>query len=188
MSAPFLACSSPLPLLQIQLHNDSISLWHATISEKATINITHCSEKPPSEYVSSFRAKRSTLPLPCGPEQCLCILSASESIKQETGADCGCLVSCWIKALSTHWEWQGHISSRSQHAVMWADEHSCLLHIRRTQLEPCDLQWDCSSFCTCRSLLFSFVRFGSIHDNRWWFSIQIPLVTNCQALFTEYSP
>ncbi len=126
--------------------------------------------------------------LPCGPEQCLCILSASESIKQETGADCGCLVSCWIKALSTHWEWQGHISSRSQHAVMWADEHSCLLHIRRTQLEPCDLQWDCSSFCTCRSLLFSFVRFGSIHDNRWWFSIQIPLVTNCQALFTEYSP
>lgn len=64
MSTLFLACSSPLPLLQIQLHNDSISLWHATILEKATINITHCSEKPPCEYVSSFRAKRFFAPPP----------------------------------------------------------------------------------------------------------------------------
>lgn len=49
--------------------------------KKTTINITHCSEKPPCEYVSSFRAKRFFAPLPCGPEQCLCILSASEGIK-----------------------------------------------------------------------------------------------------------
>lgn len=56
---------------------------------------------------------------------------------------------------------RGHILSRSQPAVMWADEHSCLLHIRHTQLEPCDLRWDCTIFYTYAFVPFCKVRFNT---------------------------